>query len=748
MQGRPRRLMISALWLAGAIAATSVPARAQTPAAPPAAAPHLQIPRATTPPRLDDYLGTAPGPGVAVSAFLQRDPKDLEPATQRTTAYLSYDNTNLYVAFVCDVANHAELRARMSRREAIFSDDFVAVHLDTFHDRQRAYEFLATPLGIQADGILSEQNGDDFSFDTQWQTRGRITDTGYVVFFEIPFKRLRFQNTGSPQSWGIALQRVMPARNETVFWPGITHRINGFASQFATLDGIDGVHPGRNIQLVPYATFAAARVVDETGSRYVTKDEERAGLDAKIVARDAVTVDLTARPDFSQVESDEPQVTVNQRFEVFFPEKRPFFLENADFFSTPITLFFSRRIRDPDLGARVTGKAGGWAFGGVVMDDRAPGHLVAPDALGFDERAVNGIGRVRYDFANQSSAGGFVSTRSFAGTTNQVVSGDTRIRLNKQWFFTGQLAGSSNQSPDGTHLVGNTAWADLSRSGRAFTYDLTYSSASPDFRSPLGFVPRLDVQQLTNFLSYRWWPKKGNVISFGPNSFEQATWNAKGELQDWIVRFPFNVSFKRQTSIFGRHALISEKVNGADYRQREELVQFNTSALRWLDFFASWSAGTRPNYSPAEGLPVFLGNFTDTFLSTTFRPTSALLLDETYIFSRLTSRPDSPGTRTIFSNHIARSRVNYQFTREWSLRAILDYNTLSPNPALVDLSRGRHVTMDVLLTWLLHPGTALYVGYTDGYDNVRLDPLQGLLPTAGQLASTGRQIFVKTSWLF
>jgi hypothetical protein len=238
------------------------------------------------------------------------------------------------------------------------------------------------------------------------------------------------------------------------------------------------------------------------------------------------------------------------------------------------------------------------------------------------------------------------------------------------------------------------------------------------------------------------------VIAYGPNSFLEATWNYAGDLEDWIVRAPFEIDFKGQTSVFGRHAWITEHIAGIKLAQHEDVVQFSSSYLRWMSLSLGYNHGTRPNYSPAAGLSPFLGTFTDLNATFTFRPASALLLDETYINSRLQARPDSPGTGRIFSNPIVRSRVNYQFSRAWSLRAILDYSSVAPNPGLIALDRTRHASADVLLTWLPHPGTALYVGYTDGYDNLRIDPVNGVELTSGALSMTGRQVFVKISRLF
>nr|MBA3949888.1 carbohydrate binding family 9 domain-containing protein [Acidobacteriota bacterium] len=322
--------------------------------------PSLVIPRVATPPLLADYLDGTPRPDeVAVTTFVQREPGDGTPASQQTEAYLSYDDTHLYVIFVARDTEPGKIRASLTRREGFSNNDSVGILLDTFLDRRRAYLFIVNPLGVQRDGVTAERN-DDMSFDTVWESEGRLTAFGYVTRMAIPFKSLRFPSA-DVQQWGIALAREIPRVNEESFWPYITRRIARLEPQMAVASGIGGISPGRNMQVIPYAAFTGARFLDEgdaAGPAFVDDRTARAGIDGKFVVKDAFTVDATLNPDFSQVESDAPQVTINQRFEVFFEEKRPFFIENASYFQTPINLFFSRRIADPQLGLRVTGKAG------------------------------------------------------------------------------------------------------------------------------------------------------------------------------------------------------------------------------------------------------------------------------------------------------------------------------------------------------------------------------------------------------
>src|SRR5712671_747967 len=379
---------------------------AQAPAPPPpneAKIPLSKIPRVHRAPKLQDFLENHPREAeLTVTDFRQNSPGDGTPATEPTTAYLSYDNKNLYVAFVC----HDEagmVRAHLSKREATDQDDGVGLLLDTYRDFHRAYYFFSNPLGVQTDAIYTEGQGYDFSFDTLWDNAGRVTSDGYVVFFSIPFKSLRFSHEPE-QTWAVALYRTILRKSEYDYWPYVTQRVEGLTQQFAPVGGLENVSPGRNIQLIPYGLLASDHFLYQPPGGppgFVDQFEHRAGLDAKFVAKDSLTFDLTLNPDFSQVESDDPQVTINQRFAVFFPEKRPFFIENAGFFMTPVNLFFSRQIMNPQFGSRVTGKVGSWTLGALVIDDKQPGQD-QPSGSPYDTRAVDGVVRVAREFGKQS----------------------------------------------------------------------------------------------------------------------------------------------------------------------------------------------------------------------------------------------------------------------------------------------------------------------------------------------------------
>jgi hypothetical protein len=712
----------------------------------------ITIPRVTVPPAIDDYRDGSPRPGeVAVNTFTQREPSDGVPASQQTEAYLSYDDHHLYVIFVARDRQPGLVRASLTRREGFENDDWVGIMLDTFRDRRRAYLFIVNPLGVQLDGVNTDGEQDDYTYDTVWESQGRLTDFGYVVRIAIPFKSLRF--SGMPeQEWGIGLARTIVRNNETSFWPYVTARVSGIAQQLATARGLRDISPGRNVQFIPYAAFAGARFLDAETPDYVTDADGRAGVDAKFVLKDAFTFDLTFNPDFSQVESDEPQVTINQRFEVFFPEKRPFFIENASYFETPINLFFSRRIADPQGGIRATGKSGGWALAGLAIDDRAPGRQLAPAAPGYHDRTGIAVIRAQRDLPDQSAIGLLATTRNFASDDSQVFAIDGRYRLSDTWVLTGQAAVSTTTSLDGERATGPALSLELDRTGRSWGAFFRYDDFSPDFKTTLGFVPRVDMRRFRPFVRYTWFPDRAGFVSIRPELSGGMLWDHQGTLQDWDVNSELQVELKGQTELEVGYERSMERFADVEFEKDALSFRFETAWLKWLALSAGFDRGQEINFFPSQEVRPFLANGIETDASLTLKPLAQLRIDQVYLFTRLGVRetlPIAPRGQVIVTNHIWRSRASYQFTRRLSLRAIVDYSAVLPESRLIDLEREKRFTADLLGTFMVNPWTALYVGYNDGYGNMALDTTTGeLRPTDSPFHSVGRQIFVKLSYLF
>ncbi|MBI3484774.1 MAG: hypothetical protein HY012_06435, partial [Acidobacteria bacterium] len=375
-----------------------------------------------------------------------------------------------------------------------------------------------------------------------------------------------------------------------------------------------------------------------------------------------------------------------------------------------------------------------------------------------DSRAGIGVLRVQREFASQSTVGVFVSSRDFPSCSNRVVSFDTRIKLNANWVFSGQLYRSFTRRVDGSHRTGPGAFLEFAHRGRHFTYTGRYQDRSPDFRTHLGFVSRVDMRLTEQFLGYYWRPEGRLVQYYGPTVDVIVNGNRASDIQDWVVDANFDIGLRGQTSFSFRRNEAFELFQGLGFRKHITGATVSTEWLKWLAVSGQLQAGAGVNYFPGSSLPAFLADSRTARFGLTLRPIPRFRVDETYIYSRLATREGStpagfsPAT-PIFNNHILRSKLNYQFTKELSLRAILDYNSVLPNSQLVALSRTKSLKADLLLTYLLNPGTALYIGYSDLYENLEIDPvtaapLRTLRRTRSPSTSTGRGFFIKLSYLF
>ncbi|HEV3208504.1 MAG TPA: DUF5916 domain-containing protein [Terriglobales bacterium] len=756
------RALLAFLSLGGAALAAPQPNFAQ-----------LTIPRVSSPPQLEDFLEMKPSPKwegklAKVDHFIQRVPSDGEPVSQPTEAYLGYDEKNLYVIFICFDNQPRNIRARLSRREDVFDDDTVELVLDTFHDHRRAYAFFSNPLGVQADALWTEGQDFEMSFDTVFETEAKITPQGFVVRMAIPFRSLRFAST-DPQTWGILLNRNILRNNESSFWPQYSSRITGRLNQEGDAFGLEHISPGHNFQLIPYGIFRSYRNVDlrdVNDPKFTQRDAfGQIGLDAKAVLKDKFVLDATANPDFSQIESDEPQVTVNQRFEVPFPEKRPFFLENSNYFLTPIPLLFTRRIVDPQWGVRLTGKDGPWDVGLLVADDASPGTEVAPGDPLFGKHAYFTVGRVSRDIGNQSTIGAMFTDREMGPYFNRVGGIDGRLKLNSNWVANFQGVVSSTLCSDplnstcilGTYLAGPAAEVTLQRDGRKLNYFMDYSDRSDGFRTFTGFDPQPDIHNLYNRAEYRFRPEGKRLISWGPMMEVYHTLDHEGNYLGSGYIPSLSAELLGQTFLMVLYAKEMELLRPRDfsvltsnqkYVRHTTQVKLDTSVYRPVSFHLDFRFGSRVNYDAPDNVAPFLAGRTSVATTLTVRPSKSLRVDNTYLLLRLHNRLGSFGS---MNNHIIRSKWNYQYNKRLSFRFIGQYDAVLANPAFTFLDTTRNLNADFLITYLVHPSTALYVGYNSNLENVLL-PLgndeDGQVLHGGRLKNDGRGLFVKASYLF
>ncbi|HEY7403147.1 MAG TPA: DUF5916 domain-containing protein [Candidatus Angelobacter sp.] len=748
----------------------------------------LNIPRLHAAPKLADFEGMEPATDLArhmlkINQFTQKEPHDGAAVSQPTEAYLGYTDKNFYAVFLAFDKEPKKLRARMLRRELIDDDDQVGVWLDTFHDHRHAYMFYSNPYGIQQDGLATENQGFDNTFDTVWHTYSKINGSGYMVMIEIPFKSLRFRREGI-KDWGFILIRVIPRNSEHSFYPVNTNRIQGMLTQEGTLQGFENISPGRNMQFIPYTSVGAFRSLDErdpAGDRFTGKHvDPKAGLDSKIVIKDSLVLDTTINPDFGQIESDDPQVTVNQRFAVFFPEKRPFFQENSNFFQTPLNLVFTRNIADPLFGVRLTGKTGPWAIGAMMANDRSPNDSVIDTDPLSGQAAYFGVVRVNRELGKNNSIGMIYTDRelhtspnTFCTTTvceagfNRVGGVDAQLRFGKNWQMNAQAVTSETKFNDGTHESGPAYQVYAERSSRRLEFNTMYQDIAPGFLTETGFINRTDYRRFSNFAGWTFHPEGKHLVAHGMRLFEQTLWDHSGTRLDYLANPAYEWDFPRNSnfSIFSvweherlRPVDFSTLTTNRDYAHVIGGAQINTQYFKWLNLALEMDWGTATNFVPRIGPPVLAFQNT-AFMRGTVRPTKGLTIENTYLMTRLM---DQNTGLNIFNNHIMRSKWNYQFTKEFSLRLIGQYTTTIANPGFTTLQNTKQFNGDVLFTYLLNPGTAIYVGYNSDLQNI--DPslqrtcgglacapgesFDGLLRTRNSFINDGRQVFIKLSYLF
>jgi hypothetical protein len=726
--------------------------------------------------RLSDFAGMKPRPELKdkllkISGFIQNSPHDGQPATEETEVWLGYTKSAIYFVFICRDRHPEQIRGHLARRENILNDDNITVLLDPFQDRRKGVLFSVNPAGVQADAAWDEIKGADYSYDQVWDSEGQVTREGWMALITIPFRSLRFRPNGS--DWGVVFWRNFPRNSEVDYWPRVTSNITGVLSQEGTLHGIQGVTGSHNVQINPYVLAQNERTLETMdplnpyfSSRHM---EGTAGGEVKSILKDRIVFDATINPDFSTVESDQPQFTVNQRYPVYFPELRPFFLENANYLATPIILVYTRNIVHPEYGGRMTGKTGHTNIGLFIIDDREPGQTVAPGDPLYDKRATIAVGRVSRDLGKGSSIGAIYTDYEFGQGWNRIGGIDFTARFNNHWTALGQMVESSTKGTvdSGTppsYSAGPASYIETVRSGHAFNLDSDYQDYSTGFHSQLGFIPTTDLHRGWTHASYQWYPKHRTIQSFGLETTQQISFDHLGNRVYHYSSFDVFVLLPRNfvlAPVIGENSDTVGPQNGYLLAQNRNFTENNGgfvargAPFSQLNFNVQAFRSGNVNYNPVAGGVPFLMNQETVQALFTLQPLRQLTADNTYLLDR--DHAVSNGA-LVYESQVFRTKVNYQFTRAISARVIVEYDSTLANPAETSLKRTKGVGTEALLTWLPHPGTAVYIGYNNDLQNLdrslcnRLpgggcDPNNTTAPRATNFLNDGRQIFIKASYL-
>jgi len=717
--------------------------------------PHFSIPKATGPIKVDgDVSDPAWANAARVDTWYETNPGDNTPPKVASVGWLTYDDKFFYAAFELTDPNPGSIRAPFSDRDNVSSDtDYAGVILDTRNDGRTGTLFLANPRGIQYDSVSDDVTGiEDSSPDFFWQSAARITPTGWTLEIRIPFSSLRYAHA-DPQTWGILLYRNYPRDfRYQIFNARLPRGGQCFICNSAKLDGLTGLPSGSHVVATPYVSgsYDATPGGDVVGAPLDGSADGHVGLDVKWTPGVSTAVDVTVNPDFSQIESDVALIGANERFALLYPEKRPFFLEGVELFSTPVQAVYTRTITSPSFGARATGKIGTLAYTGLVAEDRGGGSVVIPgsdssDTADQEFHSFVAIGRVRQDLGRSFVSVLATDREVQDGGFNRVAGPDFQWRISPKDTITGQFLYSFSETPnrpelaeewDGRHLEGHAAYAWWQHTTTHVDLYTEYKDYDRDFRADDGFVPQVGIREADGEYGYTFRPQ-GFFRRFRTFVNVDHTTDADGVVQRW---FSFGTGWNAGFNSDARLRLSFEDVRAAGRLLPRTVLYYNVGASP-----SRVLSSIRLQGSVGDGLDFDngrTGRGLDAQLQVVVRPTNHLELrsDEARRFLNV-DLPQDQRSR-LFTAKVDRLRATYTFTSRVFARVIAQYVTTERDPALYTSSvtrRAENLTFSALFAYKLNWQTVLFVGYGDARD---------LVDDLTHLAPSDRQLFAKIAYAF
>ncbi|MFN2532265.1 MAG: DUF5916 domain-containing protein [Pyrinomonadaceae bacterium] len=796
----------------GKAAATSLPPEKANP---------VRLVRFEKSPVIDGRIDEDVWSGAAVlKDFYQIQPGDNLIPQNKTEVRLGFDSKFLYIAFHC-FDEPDKVRANIAKRDQVFDDDYVGILFDTFNDQRRAYEFDFNPLGVQADGIWTEGQGEDFSLDLVMESKGMVSSDGYTIEVAIPFKSLRYV-AGKDKVWGAHFfRRTKRLNNSLDMWIPLDRDKSSWLAQEGHITGLEGISTERTLELIPSLTLSEtgkrktalppnhpAGVVDP--GRFVNEPAKfDPGLTGKYSLTPTVTLDFALNPDFAQVESDQLVVTANQRFPIFFSEKRPFFLEGIDIFNTQIAAVHTRAIIDPDVAVKLTGKIDRNTFGLLLASDNGPGNFSEEERPSANPRFVDknasvGVLRLKRDIGSSDSFIGFLGTYSrFVDRYNELGGFDGRFRLDKQTTFSWQFLATHSRRPFFFPEEGGTMdrkengfiyAVDYNQSGRHFGHEFSMVGRTRYYRADVGFNRRTNTNNPNWFIRYNSEPKpKAKLISWRVYTDFSANFDWQGRSQNFNNESQLQLTFSKQRFLgFGvdtGYERVFESEFGLKRQPGSNCAVNNTCTFAGDD--NERSAGNHGIYMFAGATPSKKYNF-NMFVNHIWRALDfdfgagprfprvsppALAAAEAHAaglcngnIPAVCRSPQDPGpgsfwhfdgTFTYQPIGALNAQLSYtkeRLTRYDTDRVAFDENIVSLRTTYqftrFFFARGR-VDFDsiasnykgqFLLGWTPNPGTAFYVGYNDDLNRNGFSPLSGQLEPG--FRRNGRTFFIKMSYLF
>ena len=761
------------------------------------------------PPRLDENGAAVDGRldepqwarAALLTGFSQFSPSDGAPADDSTDVLVWYSPTAIHFG-IRAFERHGTPRATLADRDRITADDHVQILLGTFNDGRQASVFAVNPLGVQADGTITESNQNrtsgfggsvlardpaDNSADFVFQSKGQLTAAGYVVEVRIPFKSLKYQST-LEQTWGLNIVRQVQHSGNEDSWAPARRAGLSFLAQSGALEGLTDLRRGLVLDLNPEATQRTSGVEPVGGVgrwRYASGRPELGG-NVRWGITNNLTLNGTVNPDFSQIESDAGQFSFDPRSALFFPEKRPFFLDGVENFATPHSLVYTRRVIQPVGAVKLTGKISGTsvAFMSAVDD-------VAGSASRNDHPVFN-ILRVQRDMGTSAKLGMTYTDRVDGGSYNRVADVDGSQLFGGIYSVQGQYAQSFTRLPDGRVLNAPLWHAQVSRNGKNFAFGYLLDGVHDDFRTQSGFIGRGGVVNVNIDHSYTRFGKRGalfEALTFSPRLL--TTWRYQSFVhQDDAIekKLHFNINatlrggwnaglgylvetFGYDPALYANYRILNAPgdtlafVGTPRIPNNDWLVSLNTPTGRRIAASVFYVWGRDENFYEWASSEFVVWTY-----GLTVSPTDKLRLNATYNLRSFNRRSDGS---IVANDRIPRLKVEYQIARPVFIRFVGEYTTLYRD-ALRDEGRtGRPIITfdecagdayqvttacqrsvfrgDFLFSYKPSPGTVLFLGYGAGYSDTRIasEPFEfpGSLRFRGY-NRTDDALFVKASYLF
>lgn len=756
---------------------------------PPEKAVPITVPKFETAPIIDGNLDEEVWKQASqFKDFVQTEPGYNIAPSKETIAYIGYDAKNLYIAFFC-FDEPGKVRATVAKRDSVSSEDYVGILLDTFDDQRKAYIFQFNPLGIQADGIKTDGNGrSDFSVDIVMESRGMMHPNGWSVEIKIPFKSLRYK-AGKDTNWGIdVFRRIDRFNREIDGWMPMERGVSEL-QQLGKITGLNEISTERTLEVVPSITLSEAgeriEVIGDPNqtSRFINRPVKKdIGVSVKYQITPNVTLDAAINPDFAEVEADAPVVRANQRFPIFFPEKRPFFLEGIDIFRSRLQIVNTRNIANPDVALKLTGKIGKNTFGILGAVDDFPES---------DSKAYVGVLRLQRDIGENSDIGLFATQYHFgAKQHNNLLGFDGKYQLNPRTLVDFQIVGThskrffySSDINDFEYRTGNgfAYRTSYDYTGRNTGYFIGVDGRSSDYRADVGFTRRTDNHGATFGYRLESEPKPdARLIRTTFRAFHGLDFDGGGRFQGQNNNLSLRFAFQDQLSLGFSGGVAKENIYEDEFGARRNNLQdgaFFGEAERGT-FSYSGEAGVDKTFNERISFDVEIGFTANAFdldfgASDRYPRVSPAYLQ--YLIDRQTNpnleepaldpgkaflfrydfgvdlKPTDPLnirfgydrrrlTRTdtdlvAFDSNIFSLRTTYQFTRFIFTRTRFDYETI----------RGS-LNSQLLFGWNPSPGKAFYLGYNDNSFYKGFNDFNNQFDT--RFRRDGRSFFIRASYLF